>query len=90
MTCKKNKKSSKQVRSYTKHIEIVSDFVDKFELDYSLAFSIHVNIVSDHTYKDYKEYRDKNYSGYYHIVEFVNDRPVYKVSIFYLQEKLAT
>ena len=78
------------MRSNTKHIETVSDFVDEFKLDYSLAFSIHVNIVSGHTDKKQKESREKNFSGFYHLVEFVNDRPVYKVSISYLQEKLAT
>ena len=30
-----------------------------------------------------KEYRDKNLSGSYHLVEFYNDRPAYKVSFCY-------
>ena len=79
--------SFKQIRSNTIHSEIVSKFVDGFKLDYFLALSISINVVSG---KKSKEWRDKNLSGYYHMVEIVNDRPVYKVSIKYLQGTLAT
>ena len=39
---------------------------------------ITINIISAH--KKRKEYREKNYSGRYRMVEIVNDRPAYKVS----------
>ena len=68
----------------------MSEFVDGFKLDYFLALSISINVVSGDTDKKWNEWTEKNLSGYYHLVEFVNDRLVYKVSIFYLQEKLAT
>jgi len=66
----------------------VSDFVDEFKLYYFLALSISFNVVSGHTDKKWKEYRDKNFSGYYLLVEIVNDRPVYKVSIFIYKKNL--
>ena len=37
-------------------------------------------MVSGHTDKKKKEWRDKNFSGCYHMVEIVNERPAYKVS----------
>ena len=47
-------------------------------------------VVSGYPDKDDKVWRDKNLSGCYHMVEIVNDRPAYKVSFCYSQEKLAT
>ena len=73
--------SFKQIRSNTIHSEIVSKFVDGFKLDYFLALSISINVVSGYTDEKIKEYQDKNLSGYYHVVEIVNDRPAYKVSV---------
>ena len=52
--------------------------------------SITITVVSGHTDKDEKEWRDKNFSGCYHMVEFVNDRPAYEVSSFYWKGTLAT
>jgi len=45
-----------------------------------LALSIYIDVVSGRTDKKRKEYREKNWSGIYHMVEIVTDRPVYKVS----------
>ena len=42
--------------------------------------SIMVNVVSDHTREDVKKFRNKNYSGRYHKIKIVNNRPAYKVS----------
>ena len=41
--------------------------------------SITVNVISART-DEYKAWRDKNLSGRYHLLEFYNERPVYKVS----------
>ena len=38
-----------------------------------------IKVISAH--KKRKQYRDKNYSGRYHMVEIVDERPVYKVSL---------
>ena len=46
-----------------------------------------VTVVSAHTDKKEKEWRENDLSGFYHMVEIVNDRPVYKVS-FLLQKSL--
>ena len=46
---------------------------------YSLAFVVTIKVISAH--KKRKQYRDKNYSGRYHMVEIVDERPVYKVSL---------
>ena len=54
-----------------------------------LALSISIDVVSGYTDTNIKEYREKNWSGIYHMVEIVNDRPAYKVSFCYLQETLA-
>ena len=40
---------------------------------------ITIKVISAH--KKRKEYRDKNYSGRYRMVEIIDDRPVYKVSL---------
>ena len=48
-----------------------------------LALSISIDVVSGNTDKKKKEYRDNNCNGIYHMVEIVNDRPVYKVSFCY-------
>ena len=42
---------------------------------------ITINVISAH--KKRKEYREKNYSGRYRMVEIVNNRPAYKVSLAY-------
>ena len=47
-------------------------------------------MVSGRTDKDEKEWKDKNLSGCYHMVEIVNDRPAYKVSFCSSQKTLAT
>ena len=52
--------------------------------------SITITVVSGHTDKDEKKWRDTNWSGCYHMVEFVNDRPAFKVCFCYSQETLAT
>ena len=52
-----------------------------FNLEYFLALSIHINVVSGNTDKKWKEWTDKNFSGRYHLVETVNGRPVFKVSL---------
>ena len=43
-----------------------------------LAFVLTIKVISAH--KKRKQYRDKNYSGRYQMVEIVDERPVYKVS----------
>ena len=48
--------------------------------------SITITIVSGHTDKQQKEWRDKNFSGCYRMVEIVNDRPAYKVSLTPIRE----
>ena len=49
---------------------------------------ITINVISAH--KKRKEYREKNYSGRYRMVEIVNDRPAYKVSLaFCMTHKLS-
>ena len=55
-----------------------------------LALSLSIDVVSGYTDTNIKEYREKNWSGIYHMVEIVNDRPAYKVSFCYSQETLAT
>ena len=45
-----------------------------------LALSISIDVVSGYTDKKTKDYRRNNWSGIYHMVEIVNDRPAYKVS----------
>ena len=49
------------------------------ELIHFLAFVLTIKVISAH--KKRKQYRDKNYSGRYHMVEIVDERPVYKVSL---------
>ena len=46
---------------------------------YFLAFVVTIKVISAH--KKRKQYRDKNYSGRYHMVEIVDEQPVYKVSL---------
>jgi len=41
-----------------------------------------VTVISGHTKKRKKEWREKSWSGIYHMVDFVNDRAVYRVSDF--------
>jgi len=40
--------------------------------------AIQINVVSGHADKTNKEYRDKNLSGHYIMVDIVNERPAYK------------
>ena len=42
--------------------------------------AVTITMVSGHTDKKQKEWREKNFSGCYHMVEIVNDRPAYKVT----------
>ena len=48
-----------------------------------------ITVISGDTNKEYKEWIDTNFSGCYHMVEIVNDRPAYKVSFCSWQETLA-
>ena len=49
-----------------------------------------ITVVSGHTDEEHKKWRDKNWSGCYHMVEIVNRRPAYKVSFCYSHETFAT
>ena len=60
----------------------MSNIVHGFHFELFLALSITLNVVSGDTRKNSKRYRDKNLSGNYHMTDIVNDRPVYKVSLF--------
>ena len=60
----------------------MSNIVHGFHFELFLALSITLNVVSGDTRKNSKRYRDNNLSGNYHMTDIVNDRPVYKVSLF--------